>query len=1312
MNLLLLVSAAIAGQWIPQVPVGLPATTPVAMEQGSGTQLLLRPDPGDTHLVIWDGGTSIPLQEGPSDTWLLAAPDLTRSLTVESDQDAELHWWAETHQGEAAAWDRYEKDVIQWARTGGPIPPAPAAIDATTTLWEARRRAMEAADQIHVGFLIHSALLDLEEVRYRSSADHGQHPYRQQLLSTGESLQLDTTGPGVLDLDTRILMEDEEFHHYGVAIALDGQPWRQDHLFATEDPASLGWGWARRISVSIPPGEHSVAVEMLVDEAHPDAWGIMRVEPVLDRLRPSLHVLGSAFPHTRILPWSAAELPPIAAMERAFILGEPNANELAEPLLDTVADELARGRLIETVPNPEQALSLFNDAYPSPLLTLALARRWQRLGDVNPARLLQDADLLPMDPALLAALADALPSGFVRPRGDAIRRLAHESVLGLGLTRWTQLIPDDKSAPIRLEGSGGGVSRVRLRRLEHATVALPDSPREERFPVLRLSAEDWVRYRVDGAAREGRGDLHEALSPGLHRVDVEEGELLLLDGMLADGGTPVRDKAAGQLPNQWTLPDPGAPTDLEITVYGPPGDIVVGADDGEVWHIRHQPDMGLQGVWTGGSTAAGGLSQHVITVGPWTRTLRVQGLDDLVVAVAMRRNVGGDDIPLPSPWPDPMATLASASQALVGETDITQRIEARLMRSAALEGIGLVVSSRTESRAVAAHPGATATQRAVGYALYRSTIPPIHTSEFPGPVTVDAALAWARIKMPKVPSGKALAGIAEQLSAPVSWPLHREASAAYLLEGDVVNAWVQAEQAGPLGRLARIQAAGAGDWQRVERVDRNGGTLHIQMPRSPPDESDGLQSMAREVMIGAPWPGEEYAVIRRDKKNEIRFEGEGELRLDLLYRDESFAIVPPPWDVPVTLDDETETHTLLESQPYTLTWDLPAGRHSVRVGPLPEEDRVIAIRATLEHQLLAPHMTVPMHRLGNVGVKATVAGPCLLRIRVHRDGPVYALVDGETREVNDVEIIPVRSTGPVLVTITGLPDATVTLSRLKPCFVPDTPRPPLPSPLDMSIPREAVTRATQRWMNEVSVADPHLVQPLERGGTALGWLAIGNDSTGTRDDSQAYRYGAFGVGWRQRLENTRTWFSAQGQGRASVDGAPGASIEVEIISVPWPGATRGWVNVGSSGPAGHIDANLMHRHRFLLGPWWQVQPYLHGWAGLWSADPLDTVDPLAWNTYSAAHWLGLAGGSYLDWRPLRDARLRFIGQLSSNPNLTFDHADLQLRSDIFAGDNTVLRLGPAMSYRFADGDRSEAYWRYNLTGTLTVAQFHRRNQPR
>jgi len=1294
--LLLACAVAAAGQWLPETAIELDPEQPWLMDQHGGERMLLQVEPPGAELEAWSGGLRLTLKAGPGQTWLLPAEAISRQVVISVDQDTTVAWWRETSQGEPAAWDRYERALHAWAKSGGEVPPAPAAIPELAQEWRLRRQAMVAAGELDHDLLLRCAMQELEALRSRSTPDHGTRDLELGRLTTGETGSVQLKGPGVFTLRTRVLMEGQLYRRYALWTSRDGRPQGEHALFTTENEINdPGWGWPRSVSVTVPAGQHELSWRL----AASDEMAVVDVQARMDHRRPSVQAFLLTLPHPRELDGYRAQ-GPVAELELAHLTGRADVVELARPLLDGAAQDLARARLVEHLEAPAEARQLAFSSAPTPAVALALARRWRDRRDIDPALLIDVAELLPADPGLLASIADALPQGFVRPRGRAIRTLASQESPGTDPSRWTQLAPEGSRGRIRVTGTGGGLPRVQVTPGQVATITLPEPAIEGRFPVLRMEASAPVHYRVDGSSRQGQGSLDEALSPGAHKIEVESGRIILMDAALVEGGDPVRDKVVGALPNRWLVPDPGAPGEVEVLAYGQGGRLVVSTDDGTVWELQTEPDP------LGGP----GISRAVLPVGPQARELRVAGPDDTLVGVALRRNSVEQHPAVPGPWPDPLEYFWNASREMIDQDDPSKLAELRLRRAASYHVLGLVVSAQREARAVAAMPGATPEQRAVGVALYRNTVPPVHTAEFPGPVTVDAALAWAQVVNPGAESCEDLVRIADQLLPPVSWPVHEAASSCYLQRGAVVDAWIQAEHAGPLGRVARLRAADGGDWRLVSRMDQDAGTWQRRVLRKPPEQADGLRSFLRELSLGVPWARTSYTVIRAERRTTIRFEGGGDLRLQLLCRDESFAVEPEPCTVPMVVDGEQLISAVPEAHLLNRDLTLEGGEHTVHIGPVSLPGQALAIRATLDGQLLPPQVEKTVHRLGHGGLRATVAGPTLLRLRVYEHGPVQLSVEGRSETVDDELLLPITSNGPVALQVDGPPESTVTISRLQVCKKPEPRDPPLPRSLDHNLPLPEADWATDLWMREVAAPAPTSAQPMGRGGTLGAWLEAGDDSTGVRDLTQHYRYAGGGAGWYERLDGTEHWVSVEAEGRASIDGPPGALLAGQWVHAIGAHKLRAQLAAAGSGGAGHVSTRGTWRYLQPLGPWWSIQPFAHLHLGYWTAAPEITVDPAAWNAYSAQHFFGLDLGAHLDWRPMRDARLRLYTELDGNPNMTPDGVHLGLRSDTLVWQNTWLKLGPELTWRFVDNYRRQAYMRPSVRSGLGTSWYQGSNQ--
>ena len=181
--------------------------------------------------------------------------------------------------------------------------------------------------------------------------------------------------------------------------------------------------------------------------------------------------------------------------------------------------------LIQHLPDPDE----FELAHARTAAVAATARCGDELREDVPFDLVNAAELLPPDalcwralpmPCLLASFVLATFIVTVGPY-----RSGHpQSLDGIGATRG----PCNPSVGRKREDA-----RVLIREGQDAQVRLPNLP-NGRSPVSVLDADPTTYTptgNLDVAPR-----LDEALSPGIHRIEVQDGALLLLDGKLAIGG--------------------------------------------------------------------------------------------------------------------------------------------------------------------------------------------------------------------------------------------------------------------------------------------------------------------------------------------------------------------------------------------------------------------------------------------------------------------------------------------------------------------------------------------------------------------------------------------------------------------------------------------------------------------------------------------------------------------------------------------------------------------------------------------------------
>jgi hypothetical protein len=1274
-----------AGQWLPQKPLDLEADVPVLFEQIAGHGLLLRTDSSEAQITAKADGLTLVLKAGPNGSLLLPPAFRNRQVEVQTDVPTRLNRWNETAKGNAAAWDRYESALARWMRKGGEMPDAPAPVAALEVDWEARREAFLARDgKVSSGLLMGFASLELEAHRARSKADHSLLELPSGRLADGKEWALALEGPGVLHLSIRSEMQGQLHRRFRLDAMSDGEVIHRSTLSSVENPEFPGLGNLRQVDIVIPHGPR-------VLHLRPEGADL-RIEAELHGLRtPIRSVFGR---------WARSRRPsenPLVAMEQAHLSwNSPGAVTHARTLLASGIEKsspialLASARLIQHLPDAAKALEIWEDGPQLPVGGTALLRRWQLKGDVPLDVLVKAAELLPADPRWLAAIADALPAGFIRPRGQAIRELAGLPWGSDSHSRWTALDPEVAMSTLHLAGSRGGIGRVLIRAGQSAEVQLP-SLSHGRFPLLRLFTQVRTEYTVNDDLRRGKGELFEALAPGIHRVEVSEGALLLLDGALAIGGQFMRERPLSAVPGRFALPDTGAPLEIEVLVSGGAGSVIGRTNTGESWKLD----------------ATEGLNRYALHLGAWASEITFEGDAHLRVSVAMRRTLEIDE-PFASPevLRNPLKSLHSSSQAMHGIAEAKDRVGLRLLRAAALEALGLLRSAREEARAAVEVEGATPRQRRIAEVILREAQPLALSAEVEGPVTVDAAAAVFRMDAPEDRQG--LEELAEILGPPENAMVHLELARAYLAEGEVAKAWIHAEASGPLGRVDRLRIASAGHWEHITRVDQGDGSQTHGIGRMAAGLGASPLRLAREALVGAPWPAQDHLLLHDDKAAEIELAGKGPVQVKLVCADWGHQAEAPPCVFPISLNGQVQSIEIPGDSEGEVALTLQDDKGLLKVGPLSGSDQALAVWVGHNGVHQAPQSRLVRHRVGD-GIRLRVRGESLIRLRVHGAAPVHLSSDKQKRRIQGEGILALPDPGWQTLRISGPPGVHVSLSRLSP-----QPKAPLtaPNPLRSSLDGtadSAATKAAAHWMSEVALRPGVGPFPVGRTGTfSLGAIG-GLDQSGQRDHRLDYVYGGTRLAWNQRLGPKPDWLAFTAQLRGGTSGHPGFWSEMEWVHVAPNWATEIRLDGGVSGGASHIRGEGRARGIFALSPQWVLQPWLAGSWGRWSEGVGDPVDPLLWSGYNADHFWGLTAGAMGDWRPLRDARIRFASHVRSHPNFGLNWAEAFLRTDFMIGHNTVLTLLPAIGHRFEGTFRKEAYWRPRVKGRISVSGYASRS---
>ena len=1255
----------------------------ILLPQASGARVLFTLSPPDAGMYVIHEGTLLPLQAGPQGSLVLPATSNSRELVLQSP--GTITAWRETLTPVQVAWDRYEESLARWVLHGGELPAAPEPLYELEEEWELRREAFLAVGEPVHEALMASMLLDLEGRRSMSGRDHPALILPVETLAE-EPASFTVQGPGVLVADVQVQMGEDPYLDFVLRGSLDGKPAvrRQTVAGPSEEDPTLGWN--RRIEVVVPPGEHRVGIELEspVDAAQPDLL-------VQGLLTPTWRARRSGWRRSGLMRrFTDGGRPrgPLETLERDVVLQDPTVPDqaralLAETTLPDAVLRLARLRLVEFAETDAEAVELVRAHPQDTLLLAALARRWQRGAEIDPLLFVEAPRSLPMDPQLLAELAAAMDGPFIRPRGEAIMRLAQGDLRGWDSARWSALPAATEGGTVLRSLQSPGVPRVAIEPGPAARILLPEQE-AGLVPVLRIEATEPVRYRVDGREAYGMGRLDEALASGEHVIEVLEGRLWVLDApAVIAGGVRYYEREQAPLPAEFLVPDPGAPVALAL-LPDHPGVLLIESNDGMVTEID----------------VPAGAERVVVQLGPWATRVRVSGPDHIGVSALMRHPKGSVLWPaLPDPGLDPVRTLGEASRSLVAAmqagAEQAELAALRLQRAGAYQALGLNGSARAEANLVLQMSGATDAQRRQALA----SLPPVAPVSSPVPQTAEAVLALQQRLAPETPEGweAAASKTTPPAYADIVW---LRASEAWMAQGDPVRAYMAAEKARARGTLAARKASMAGTWQGISAMDRHGGQVQHTVYREPPDLEDGNPAQAREAALGSPWPSDQAAVLRPGRQDRIEWAGP-RMDLELLCRDETFALTPAPCRMTLSVDDGPEQPIeLLDGQLTRLPLVVEGTQHSLVLRLEDREGPAVVVRASTPEGPVAPQLQIPAHRVGG-GIALSVAGPALLRVKVHQGGPVQVRVGDRIVPVDGRGLVALPETGPLAIRVEGPAGALVTLSRLDPApleedplasnFASDNAPPPealLPPP-----PSGESAVATRIWMEELAVPKHPIDAPMGPQGSFWVGGRLGDDLSIDTDRLRQWRYLQLGGGYRQRGRNPNVYGHGEAYGRTSMDGPSAAGVQGQLHYLPerWVLSMEGqaWTTVG----AGHISGRLRARYLFELTPRWRVQPW--GWLrmGFWTPNGPESSDPRAWTNYNRDHWAGAGLGAHVDYRLFRDLRLRGTPAVFTNANGTLEKASVKLRADWLLNPRWWLVGGATLERRFVDLHRDVAIWR-------------------
>lgn len=1254
--MILLVASALAGTWGVGVPLPRATEPTGALDVPAGEALRLTWR-GEVVPTVRDAaGDPVPswrVEEG----LLVAAAGARRALVVEAPPQSRVLVYR-SGEGDAVAWERWERAATAAMRAGDAVPPPPWGGARLAASLDLRAAALTDPGTTRLGFLRDTLL---QRPLAGGLVDEGP----ERALPLGASVAL--SGPGVVVLRGR--PPAGALRRYELRVSLDGEA-GPPLPFASTGTAPLS------TRLWIPPGRHHLEVRSSLDG--------VELSYSLAHLRPLL-----TGPPPRPRPGS-----PVDAAEHAWLYGRrAEATTAFRALLDSPgpAGELARARLLSLVEDPAELAALAalpagtSEAGAEVQADAVLARAAEL-----PVALVVAAALRARepDPALLAAWLDGLDGP--RPRGVALlERLAPPVPAGPSpaaralreaalATRWTSLAPvGAERAAVGLSTQAPGVPRRLVGAGESLVVVLPEAP-EGRHPALRLRADGPVTYGLDGATlRSVGGELHVAVSPGAHLLRVDEGALLLLDPELERGASPPGalryEWPAAALPATFALPDPSVAVSLRLRATRPvPLRLVF--DDGRVERLDPTPDGAFP----------------TVRAGPWAGTVRVEAAEaggapageGVRVGLALQATLPepGLELPPPPPVEEALAQLATLSRRIdAGE------VPARLERAALLGRLGLLSAARRDLAALPAD-GEPATRLAAAALDEAFTRRPL-TASSPGPLTPAAALAAAGLAEPAPTEPAALAALARRLDAGgatvAAARLHTAAGEALLAAGDLPAAWAEAEAAGPTGAELRATLAARADWTALTRADHSAGLLAVQTaPRAEP--APALWQRAAEAMLTPPWSPAEAGALRGGGSELVRFTG-SEVRVALYCRDE--AGPGRPCEVPLRFDGARETVSVADgAAPTVRTLRGRPGEHELELGA-PGAGWALLVRVEVDGRPLPPrYERLAVTATARTPAELVLARPTLLRVEV-LEGALE--VEGRRVAAGEVQVVPLLGEGPANVVLTGTGTALLATGRLRP-------ERPAPPPVPVPPPTPVLDPDTlSRLLSQPLPPLPSLALPAPGG------------SVGVRGSLLHERVGATASPWTQgQLEGSFAHVGEGGWQRASTWlRGPGWGLGLRgELGASWSGGwARAELRGGTGGPdlvdAGSFGATLRARQSLGLAPRADLRLGAALRAGWFSPAPEVRVDPRAWTRWGSEHPVTLSLDAAWVGTPARDLRLELGGEAVSNTGPSLDSVAGWLEGDLLLGGQWVLSPGLALRQRFADEHRALP----SLRGTAELA---------
>ena len=1309
MILSLITAVALAGQWLPSTELEVTPLTPVTISQPAGSRVLFRFESVD-DIEVWTMGRRLSLLAGPEETSIIPAAASPRELELRSTERVLVSNWRETTIGDAAAWSRFDRELANWVSKGGALPSAPRNIEYLRQQWEVRRELFEENDTLWAFMPV--ARVELESVRHAGQGDHTEITLGESELNEGESISIsvgDEVGAtnlgGFLEVAVRAQMGGREVQRFEVVASISGRTILREDFSTLEHEDIAGSGHIRRLIVPIPPSTDIIDLTINGAASTIETTLQSRLPTLSEFITRAHHRMATAEDHLVAMEWAHATNDTYGVVR--------SANQL----LDSPFSSLANARLIEHAPSNGEALERFEDQSPTPIIVTALAQRWYRERDVDPALLTEFAGMLPRDPELLADLADSLPAGFFRPRGRAIRRGPAWGTGHDDHTRWSALTPENPVGTMHLNVERGGVERTLFIGGTTNRVRLP-TLENGRVPKLRLQAETFTSYRIDDTPYAGVGDLSVALSPGLHTVEVDSGRLLLLDGELSIDGESFRTRQVAENGGSWLVPDTGAPCEIEVMVTNGPATLLISTNLGETWEVE-APDA---------------TSTFRFEASPWASRFSVDVLSgpdndasgaSVRLSAAIRRSIEATvptvdtDLQL-----DPLVRLNRLSSLLYNDNPPEIDVALRLSRAIALGELGLSRSARLEAIDAVQQDGVSAALAQASMHIVHQTTPLAHSYGQVGPTTIAASAALLSEPPPTELDG--IIALTERLSPTDAAPAHLELAEHYLAEGAIDLAWRHADLAGDAGRVMKLRAEGAGNWVHLPRVDRDSGSRTIQVGRSGPSFGASLLNLAHEAMLGLNWQPSEYVVLRGDRTAETII-GAGELLVEGVCADLDYDNTATSCDYEMQISGETHQISIPANSMSEWSFQIMDGDTPIKIqpSPTPQLDDTessasttstsgadLAIRLTLSGGVISPRAEVRAHKLGERGVIANIAPNSLVRVRLIEGGPVTATLNDYEVQISSDAVLPVSGEGLQELLIRGPSRSMISLSRLDSRPIERALESATTQPQTIIPPDRSDSAAASIWLSNVSRLQELAPTIIGNGATYGATFGVGYEKSGVGDFRNDYPFQAITLSIAKRTDSyhlinspivsemTRHWLGANLSTRRSELGHPSL-----IGDAYWVAESSEWLaevvaEGGTSGGASHYSISGEFRLPKKINNYWTLTPALSTEFGQYTDRPLDAVDPQAWSPYDAAHHSGLGATLLLDWRGIRDNRLRLGTTAKSTPNMSPNWVESHIRLDSILFGQTTLSLVPAIGYRFQSDWRSEEYLRPRLAGAL------------